>query len=338
MRFRFWRRVRLFPGLTINLSKRGASVSVGPRRAKLTVGGTGMRTTVGIPGTGVWFTEHRPWHGKSALVENLPAQTQLVANKRAPFWEFVLIADALNQRIEEINRCWRESTEGQVGLASFCRWGEDHLHALSALINKLIDLLQVDLVAAVGPPGQPGNEEKIVEVIECVVAVMKQVAQWEQVVRLMSEHPVYGSLASKMSGMPRPILDMIDEFRAQHLKQLATVAETRRFNIHIKMDDLPNVGAVIAGMQQFAARALEECAILGDFYQTHFRVRRESTELGMFSRSAVIENLQCGLFQTDDTYWSDNLQKWRSLPELENDVELTNRNARTFGTQDEADQ
>jgi len=43
----------------------------------------------------------------------------------------------------------------------------------------------------------------------------------------------------------------------------------------------------------------------------------------MFSRAAVIENLQCGLFRTEDTYWSDNLQKWRSLPELENDVELT---------------
>lgn len=56
MGFRFWRRVKIAPGLTLNLSKSGGSLSVGPRGAKLTVGSRGGRATMGIPGTGLFYT------------------------------------------------------------------------------------------------------------------------------------------------------------------------------------------------------------------------------------------------------------------------------------------
>ncbi|MBI3748931.1 MAG: DUF4236 domain-containing protein, partial [Chloroflexi bacterium] len=53
---RLWRRVRVAPGVTINLSKSGPSVSVGPRGAKMTFGRRGVRQTLGIPGTGLYAT------------------------------------------------------------------------------------------------------------------------------------------------------------------------------------------------------------------------------------------------------------------------------------------
>jgi len=56
MGFRFRRRIRLLPGITLNLGKRGASVSAGVRGAHVTVGPTGTRTTVGLPGTGMSYT------------------------------------------------------------------------------------------------------------------------------------------------------------------------------------------------------------------------------------------------------------------------------------------
>ena len=56
MSFRFWRRIRIAPGLTLNLSKAGASLSFGPRGAKFTIGPRGKRATVGIPGTGLFYT------------------------------------------------------------------------------------------------------------------------------------------------------------------------------------------------------------------------------------------------------------------------------------------
>lgn len=56
MGFRFSRRIRILPGVSVNLSKSGPSVSVGPRGAKHTIGSKGSRTTVGIPGTGISHT------------------------------------------------------------------------------------------------------------------------------------------------------------------------------------------------------------------------------------------------------------------------------------------
>jgi len=54
--FRFWRRIRLAPGVTLNLSKSGGSLSFGPRGAKVTVGRRGVRATAGLPGTGLFYT------------------------------------------------------------------------------------------------------------------------------------------------------------------------------------------------------------------------------------------------------------------------------------------
>jgi Protein of unknown function (DUF4236) len=54
---RFWRRKRIMPGVTVNLSKSGASLSLGPRGAHYTVGPSGQRVTVGLPGSGLFLTE-----------------------------------------------------------------------------------------------------------------------------------------------------------------------------------------------------------------------------------------------------------------------------------------
>jgi hypothetical protein len=57
MGLRFWKRVKILPGVTINLSRGIPSVSIGPRGAKLTIGAGGTHATVGLPGTGLFYTE-----------------------------------------------------------------------------------------------------------------------------------------------------------------------------------------------------------------------------------------------------------------------------------------
>ncbi len=52
-KMRFQKRIKLLPGISINLSKSGISTSIGPRGAKVTVGNGKRRATVGIPGTGL---------------------------------------------------------------------------------------------------------------------------------------------------------------------------------------------------------------------------------------------------------------------------------------------
>ena len=58
MGFRFRRSVRLFPGVRLNASKSGLSMSVGARGAWYTIGSKGRRRiTVGLPGTGISYTQ-----------------------------------------------------------------------------------------------------------------------------------------------------------------------------------------------------------------------------------------------------------------------------------------
>jgi len=56
MALRFYRRVQLFPGVRVNLSRSGPSLSVGVRGAHVTVGRRGVTRTIGIPGSGIFWT------------------------------------------------------------------------------------------------------------------------------------------------------------------------------------------------------------------------------------------------------------------------------------------
>ncbi len=57
MPLRFTRRVRILPGLRLNLSKSGASISVGHKGAWVTAGPRGRRMTASLPGTGLSYTQ-----------------------------------------------------------------------------------------------------------------------------------------------------------------------------------------------------------------------------------------------------------------------------------------
>ena len=76
--FRFYRRVSIFPGLSVNVSKSGPSLTVGMRGAHVTVGSKGIRKTVGIPGTGIYYTSHSGYYSgaHSAHVEQPISDSQ----------------------------------------------------------------------------------------------------------------------------------------------------------------------------------------------------------------------------------------------------------------------
>lgn len=56
MGFRFFRRIRVLPGVTCNLSRRGISTRLGTKGAHVTVGHGKIRETIGLPGTGLSYT------------------------------------------------------------------------------------------------------------------------------------------------------------------------------------------------------------------------------------------------------------------------------------------
>lgn len=57
MGFRFSRRIKILPGLSLNLSKSGVSLSAGVRGARINFGRRGTYGTVGIPGTGLSYRQ-----------------------------------------------------------------------------------------------------------------------------------------------------------------------------------------------------------------------------------------------------------------------------------------
>ena len=85
MGFRFQKRIKILPGISINLGKRGASVSVGPRGAKTTISSRRIKHSYGIPGTGIRYeTPYKKWGSsqQNALPHPPPAECPHVS-----FWE-----------------------------------------------------------------------------------------------------------------------------------------------------------------------------------------------------------------------------------------------------------
>lgn len=62
---RLQKKIKIFRGLTINLSKSGVTASIGPKGAVVNVGRGRSKVTVGVPGTGL---SH-----KQALTDAAPA-------------------------------------------------------------------------------------------------------------------------------------------------------------------------------------------------------------------------------------------------------------------------
>jgi hypothetical protein len=57
--WRFQRRKKLLPGVTLNLGKRGGSVSVGRRGARVTGGRRGIAASLSLLGTGLGYVWRR---------------------------------------------------------------------------------------------------------------------------------------------------------------------------------------------------------------------------------------------------------------------------------------
>jgi hypothetical protein len=73
MSLRFRRRFRVAPGIMLNLSRSGISTSIGVRGAHVTFGRRGRRATIRLPGSGLSWSEYRPY--RHHLVEPHPGAT-----------------------------------------------------------------------------------------------------------------------------------------------------------------------------------------------------------------------------------------------------------------------
>ena len=90
MGFRFQKRVRIMKGLTVNLSKTGASLTLGGRGASVNLSKHGTKMTVGLPGTGLSYSK---LHKQSQPIEVRPDE-MLNPPKEIP-WLLIFLVVAL---------------------------------------------------------------------------------------------------------------------------------------------------------------------------------------------------------------------------------------------------
>ena len=73
MALRFNRRIRIAPGISLNLSKSGIGASIGPRGAKINVSSRGVYGNVGLPGTGLAYREKLNKRGRRSTQAGAPS-------------------------------------------------------------------------------------------------------------------------------------------------------------------------------------------------------------------------------------------------------------------------
>jgi hypothetical protein len=83
MGFRFQKRISIFPGFRLNLSKSGVSGSVGPRGADVNIGRHGVTTNAGIPDTGLSYRQKMGSRGSKLGVLALVGALAFAAFKNA---------------------------------------------------------------------------------------------------------------------------------------------------------------------------------------------------------------------------------------------------------------
>ena len=94
MGWRYRSSIRLIPGIRVNLSKSGASLSVGGRGATVNFGRRGIRGTVGLPGSGLSYSESAPWHRRLAHRAGQLAASPTPVRRGAPIvgWLILIVA------------------------------------------------------------------------------------------------------------------------------------------------------------------------------------------------------------------------------------------------------
>lgn len=100
MGFRFRKSIKLLPGVRVNFSKSGTSLSVGGKGATANFSKRGTRVTVGIPGTGISYSEKISKPNQKSSIPQIPKSAQQynyttnTVRTPSPFIGYTLIGSA----------------------------------------------------------------------------------------------------------------------------------------------------------------------------------------------------------------------------------------------------
>lgn len=110
MGFRFQKRIKIAPGVRLNVSKSGVSTSIGGRGATVNLNSKGVRTTVGLPGTGLSWSKQTGWANANGLKpeDELMQLGKFLDQKAKTF-------NSLSPKTNKVSASWNKAVESYEG-------------------------------------------------------------------------------------------------------------------------------------------------------------------------------------------------------------------------------
>lgn len=95
MAWNYRKRIKIAPGIHLNLSKGGVSTSIGPKGAKISIGKNGTYLNTSIPGTGLYSRQKisgiRTSDHRSSLLDTRTSNTSISHNSILVVFAVILL-------------------------------------------------------------------------------------------------------------------------------------------------------------------------------------------------------------------------------------------------------
>ena len=273
MGFRFRKGLSLLPGVRLNFSKSGASLSLGGRGMSVNLSPSGVRTTVGVPGSGMSYRSPTyKWSKLAGAGTPSPAQAypkpatvklerlrtlrpdprrysqtneecrRLTAEKPA-HWEWYLVLRLLSERLAVLKEDWENATWGKEtprypqGARDAVRWLQKQASDLEQIAGRLSATFKEDrILEAFGPPGVAGDPDKIVDWADSVCGDLAACVDLEREIQTLRWYPQGGELLAAMTGWSLCVVRPFYEMLPKLEQQLAVVDQTNRLELMVKLE------------------------------------------------------------------------------------------------------
>jgi hypothetical protein len=223
MGFRFSKRITLLPGVRMNLSKSGASLSVGARGASVTMGKRGVYSNVGLPGTGLSYRErldkpNRPERAPASGRPELPSRLVAILDN-----DEIRFTDQNELPIDPTlypvaRRAMKEEIAGLL---------ERNAAARNAVIDELL-LLHHDIPLGV-QPAKPSSGKPQREAYPSQEAYMESLMQWRA---------AQANAGPDLSGLENDILETLGQLEWPRETNIAIELREKRLLLDV---DLPEI-------------------------------------------------------------------------------------------------
>ena len=312
MGFRFQKRIKLFPGVRLNLSNGSPSLSIGARGASLTVGKRGVYANAGIPGSGL---SHRTRLDKpngsrrSAEADRPPATTERLPPARFNLQIVGGVPDYLDEQnrplgaeeIALIKRTYKdqllEQFDARVVALNNAREALGHLHHQMPPPCRPapVPMTAGKAHPAIYPapkPQRPDDPDALPSFMERLSAWRVAKAEYE------SQHSdSVGATEPDLAAIAEPILQLLGgiEWPRETSIDLDLCEDGTTLILHVDLPEIEDIPAAIYAVSRFAVDITQKPASasnVADLYARHVHAIALRLIGEAYAASGVIQYVQ----------------------------------------------